>query len=106
MMASRAPLAIPLVAASCVIGLMAQSPSPVDLQQRAHAAVRKTLPLLQSSGRVWNERRPCASCHHHALGSMAVELARNYGFSVDEHLLAEQVSRMRFRTREGASRTC
>ena len=78
----------------------ASTQAPNDTPAQVRAAVKKALPLMQRSAEIWNERRPCASCHHHVLGSMAVQLAREHGFPIDEPLLAREIARMRFRTRE------
>jgi ankyrin repeat protein len=57
-------------------------------------AVARSLPLLQSSAQTWIEKRPCASCHHQALGVLAVAAARDRGFRVDEALLDRQLRRL------------
>ncbi|HUP23906.1 MAG TPA: ankyrin repeat domain-containing protein [Thermoanaerobaculia bacterium] len=64
-----------------------------ELAARSGAAVLRALPLLQSSADTWFRERPCASCHHQGLGMMAVSLARERGFPIDERLLAAQVQK-------------
>ncbi len=91
-----------LVASATVATVAGQTTGAGVAPPWTRAAIEKVLPLLQSSAQTWNERRPCGSCHHHALGSMAIELAKERGFAVDDALLSAQVDRMRFRTRETA----
>ncbi len=58
------------------------------------AAIARSVPLLQSSAQTWIEKRACVSCHHQALGALAVSAARTRGFRVDEALVDAQLSRM------------
>lgn len=51
---------------------------------KVRAAVGKALPLLQKAGPVFWEKTGCLSCHHHSLPAMAVSIARDRGFAVDE----------------------
>lgn len=51
----------------------------------------KSLPLLQQSAHTWSTRRECASCHHQSLGSLAVAVARERGFAIDQALAREQL---------------
>ena len=67
------------------------APEPVGA--RARAAVDRVLPLLQSSAHTWFEKRQCPSCHHQGLGIVAVTLARERGFRIDQALLDHQVRR-------------
>jgi len=53
------------------------------------SAVEKSLPLLQRVGPAFVEQTGCASCHHNVLPAMAVAVARERGFRVDEKI-AEQ----------------
>jgi len=85
-----------LVVSLAVFSPAAYRAAPPDSQaRRSHQAVEKALPLLQSSARTWFEKRDCASCHHQGLGMMAVAVARERGFRVNEALLAEQVENTR-----------
>ncbi len=47
------------------------------------SATEKSVRLLQESAEIWTTRRPCFSCHHQGLIAMAVDVARQRGFSVD-----------------------
>ena len=58
-------------------------------------AVSRSLPLLQASADTWNREVLCTSCHHAALGVIAVKAARDRGFRVDVRSLEQQVDRMR-----------
>ena len=46
--------------------------------------VTKTLPLLQTLGTKFIEQSGCVSCHNNALPAMAVAIARERGFKIDE----------------------
>ncbi len=48
------------------------------------AAVERSLPLLQRVGPPFWEGSGCISCHHQSLPAMAVSIARERGFTVDE----------------------
>jgi hypothetical protein len=48
------------------------------------AAVRKILPLLETSGEPVFKSRSCVSCHNNSLQAMTVALARKKGFAVNE----------------------
>ena len=52
----------------------------------ARDAVKKSLPLLQSAAAAWPERSGggCFSCHNNTLPTMAVSLAREQGYSVNQ----------------------
>src|SRR6185295_11961892 len=53
------------------------------------AAVEKTIPLLQGLGRPFIEKTGCTSCHHNSLPAMAMGLARERGFKIDEGVMRE-----------------
>src|SRR4029077_1321784 len=50
----------------------------------ARAAVRKVLPLIETSGEAVFKSRGCVSCHNNSLPAMTVSLARKKGFVVNE----------------------
>jgi hypothetical protein len=49
-----------------------------------HAAVERSLPLLQDVGIAFIKQTGCVSCHHNSIVSMAVAAARKNGFRVNE----------------------
>jgi ankyrin repeat protein len=57
-----------------------------------HAAVDRSLPLLQDVGVTFVEQTGCASCHHNSLVSMAVAAARSNGYAVNEAAAKKQSS--------------
>ncbi len=59
-------------------------------RDEVRAAVERALGPLQSSQRVWMEEIGCFSCHHEGLGALAVGVAREVGFAVDEELARQQ----------------
>lgn len=54
------------------------------------AVVMKSLPLLQSLGTKFIEASGCVSCHNNALPAMAVAIARERGFPVNEQAVQEE----------------
>jgi ankyrin repeat protein len=65
------------------------SPTPAAVR----AAVERSLPLLQSSADTWFAKRQCSSCHHQSVGVLAVTVARERGFPIDDALVRSQVGR-------------
>jgi hypothetical protein len=59
-------------------------PMPAGGAPSAEAAVRKVLPLIETSGEPVFKSRSCVSCHNNSLAAMAVALARKKGFDVNE----------------------
>ena len=57
----------------------------------AQAAVRKVLPLIETSGEAVYHNRGCVSCHNNSLPAMTVALARKKGFSVDEEQVEKEL---------------
>ncbi len=55
-------------------------------------AVERSLPLLQRIGPSFIENTGCVSCHHNALPAMAVALARERGFKVDDRITQEHAA--------------
>jgi hypothetical protein len=85
--------------ASIVLAVLAaaviQSAIPAAADSAAiHRAVERSLPLLQSSADTWLAKRQCASCHHQTLGVMAVTVARERGYTVNEALVPAQTERL------------
>ena len=82
-----------LAATAGVAALTARSPVPGPTPSSIRGGVERALPLLQSSADTWFARRQCASCHHQGLGLIAVTVARERGFSIDEPLVRGQLER-------------
>jgi ankyrin repeat protein len=59
-------------------------PKPSGDAPSAEAAVKKILPLIETSGEPVFKNRSCVSCHSNSLPAMTVALARKKGFSVNE----------------------
>jgi ankyrin repeat protein len=57
----------------------------------AQAAIQRSLPLLQRADAGFTAKSGCVSCHNDTLAAMAVGLARERGFAVDEKLSSQQV---------------
>ena len=51
---------------------------------RIRAAVAKSIPLLQQTGKVWFAKQACTSCHHSTLPTLALIAARRHGAPIDE----------------------
>lgn len=52
--------------------------------------ITKSLPLLQSLGVKFIEQTGCVSCHNNSLPAMAVSLARERGFKIDEQAVQQE----------------
>lgn len=61
--------------------------------QRIEAAVRRSVALIEHSGRVYRQERQCFSCHHQALPVLALTEVRTRGFTIDEDQYREQLER-------------
>jgi ankyrin repeat protein len=59
-------------------------PQPAGGAPTARAALKKILPLIETSGEAVFKNRACVSCHNNSLPAMTVALARKKGFVVDE----------------------
>src|SRR5713101_5398442 len=59
-------------------------PKPAGGTSSVESAVRKILPVLETSGEPVFKNRACVSCHNNSLPAMTVALARKKGFVVDE----------------------
>jgi hypothetical protein len=55
-----------------------------------HAAVERSLPLLQKVDVPFIQKTGCVSCHHNSLVSFAVSQARRGGYRVDEQEVGQQ----------------
>lgn len=64
--------------------LRSSSVSQAEETVTPQAAITKSLPMLQSLGVKFIEQTGCVSCHHNSLPAMAVSLARERGFNIDE----------------------
>jgi ankyrin repeat protein len=59
-------------------------PQPAGGAPTVLAAVKKILPLIETSGEPVFKNRGCVSCHNNSLPAMTVALARKKGFTVNE----------------------
>jgi ankyrin repeat protein len=59
-------------------------PKPAGGAPTVQAAVRKILPLIETSGEPVFKSRACVSCHNNSLPAMTVALARQKGFAVND----------------------
>ena len=82
-----------IAAVGCIVGAHLSSEPHASFVDDRRGAVAKAIPLLQSSAKTWHEKRQCSSCHHQSLGTMAVVIARDRGFRIDEAMLADEVLR-------------
>ncbi len=70
-----------------VLFLWASSAAAADIGAASvQRAVEKALPLMQGSSQPFFDKSGCISCHNQSLPAMAVALARQKGFAVDERL--------------------
>lgn len=65
----------------------AESPS----QETIDAAIRKSIPLLETAAAGSSEHRQCFTCHGHAMPVLALVAARDRGFTTDKKNLQAQI---------------
>ena len=71
--------------------LLSQDAQSAKLEPaRLKVAAEKAVALLQASGPIFFKKSGCVACHHQSLTAMAVGLARERGFHVDEDLARRQ----------------
>ena len=88
--AEEAPPMLVIVLASASIGLaLADEPPPGPTAEAIRAGVTRALPLLEKGSAGYVAQRDCFSCHHQAVPSFALDLARRRGFEVDADNLAD-----------------
>src|SRR5262249_57074966 len=58
---------------------------------KMRAAVQKSVDLLQMTGPIFVKKGACTSCHNQSLPAMAISLARERGFRVDDRIAREQM---------------
>jgi ankyrin repeat protein len=66
-------------------------PKPSGGAQTARAAVKKVLPLIETSGEPVFRSRGCVSCHNNSLPAMTVALARRKGFVINEEQVKKEL---------------
>ncbi len=83
--------------ASCILlalpMLFLLRPSVISQAEEAvtpRVVVTKSLPLLQTLGTKFIEASGCVSCHNNALPAMAVAIARERGFKIDEQAVQQE----------------
>src|SRR5467141_188879 len=67
-------------------------PRPAGGALSAEAAVKKILPLIETSGEAVFKSRACVSCHNNSLPAMTVSLARQKGFVVNEEQAKKELA--------------
>jgi hypothetical protein len=72
------------------LGLCALAPGEEVDQAAIKAAVEKSLPLLMTAATGHRENRTCFACHNQGPPLMALSVARERGFKIDEEEFARQ----------------
>jgi hypothetical protein len=85
-LASRMGIAstVELLAKAGAKAVKEEWPRPAGGALSEEAAVKKILPLIETSGEAVFKSRACVSCHNNSLPAMTVALARKKGFVVNE----------------------
>ena len=82
--------AIVLIGLLCLMPVIATPASKTELTpQIVRKAVVKALPLLARTGPTTFKKSGCVSCHNQSLPAMAMAMARERGFTVDEEAARE-----------------
>ena len=80
-----------LILALAVLFLLRPSVrSHADNAVTPRVVVTKSLPLLQTLGTKFIEASGCVSCHNNALPAMAIAIARERGFKIDEQAVQQE----------------
>jgi prenyltransferase beta subunit len=84
-------------AATMIVGAVAPltfadetGPTATDVK----SAIEKSLPLIEKSTAEYLKQRQCFSCHHQAMGVIALAEVRERGFKIDEENFTAQVDRV------------
>lgn len=77
-----------------LVGAIFASAAAPNPKGTVESAVRKSLPLLQRSAKVWFQKTKCDSCHHQSITQVTVALAQERGFKLDRQKSAEQNHRI------------
>jgi ankyrin repeat protein len=72
----------------------------VEERRSLTAAIRTSLPLIQTRAVMWIDKTKCGSCHHTMPALHVTALAKRYGFELNEELMA----RLRKHFRDGVVR--
>ena len=77
--------------------LLCAAPGRAADPAEVRAAIEQALPVLQNGARTFRERSEgrCIACHHQGPLQLAVALARERGFRVDEDLERAELDRIR-----------
>ncbi|HEX5160759.1 MAG TPA: ankyrin repeat domain-containing protein [Steroidobacteraceae bacterium] len=79
-------------------GLEPTAQQPANLQFVARnsvdAAIRRSLPLLQTTSKAFYDRGGCVGCHHNLQTAITVQEARRAGFPVDEAIAQEELANL------------
>jgi hypothetical protein len=59
------------------------------------AAIKASLPLIQTRAVMWIDKTKCGSCHHTVPAVHATALAKRYGFELNEDLMARLLKHFR-----------
>ena len=77
-----------------ILGSLTMGAFPAEAETSSVAignAIRKSLPLLGKTGPIFFQKSGCISCHNISLPSMAMVLASERGFAVDETARKENI---------------
>jgi ankyrin repeat protein len=91
---------IALTSCALALALVPERDDVAAQRAASRAAVERALPLLQHSAAVWSREMECFSCHHQGLGALAVGLARERGFELDEAAWGAELDVVRALSRE------
>ena len=67
-------------------------PKPDGGAKTVDAALKKILPLIETSGEAVFRSRGCVSCHNNSLPAMTVALARKKGFAINEEQAKKELA--------------
>lgn len=84
------PVAAMLIKAGATNAISAPAAPAPSGASSARIAVERSLPLMQRADAGFTAKSGCVSCHNNSIAAMAVGLARDHGFTVDESIAHRQ----------------
>lgn len=82
-----------LVVSICILFVTGDCSGQTTAPSRIRQSVKKSIELVQKSATEYLNHRDCFSCHHQALPVLALSIARQNGFDVDQKVVKEQIQR-------------
>lgn len=74
----------------CSFAIMIVGNAKADSAKQIKKAITNSLSLIQHSIKQYHEHRQCFSCHHQAIPTLTLAMAKKHGYPVDESLIQKE----------------